>query len=261
MATLGLPAFAQTRRRNILWIIDDDHPSYMMDPMPETRGRVRDIGLDFTSGSTDVPLCGPARVGILTGLSVTSHECDTNGTWPKFEGSPRKLGERTVARYMKDAGYATGHFGKYINARALTMSVPNFWDRWCETLGDGIDGADNPEIPNRANVDGTVIDISWIPSGWAAQRCAEFIRARQGTQWFAQYCPTIPHFPYNPTWASRHLYDGEKRRVRSVNEKDISDKPRWMRSLKSVDAQDEFEGKKKNWQTSTATAYAPSWML
>jgi N-acetylglucosamine-6-sulfatase len=248
LASFGSLATGQIAKRNVLWIIDDDHPQYMMDPLPITRRNIRDAGLNFGSGSADVPLCGPARVGILTGLSAQSHNCGTNGTWPKFEGSPRKLGERTVARYMKDAGYATGHFGKYINAHAKAMSVASFWDRWCETLGDGLDAGKNRQIPNKANVDGDIIDIDWIPSGWAAQRCAEFVRNRKGSPWFAQYCPTIPHFPYNPTYGSRHLYDGARRRVRSVNEKDVSDKPKWMRKLprtKLSAAQEEFEGKKE----------------
>ena len=249
LATLGVPATAQTARRNVLWIVDDDHPQYMMDPLPVTRQKIRDAGLNFTSGSTDVPLCGPARVSLLTGLSVTTHECDTNGTWPTFDGSPRKLGERTVARYMKGAGYATGHFGKYINAHAKITNVPNFWDRWCETLGDGIDGASNPQIPNRGNVDGILTDILDVkPSVWSANMCADFIRTRAGSRWFAQYCPTIPHSPYYPTQASKHRYDGVRRRVSSVNEEDMSDKPKWMRTLPkqgNYPIQTAFEGKKE----------------
>jgi arylsulfatase A-like enzyme len=120
LASLRLPASeaAQTGRRNVLWVIDDDHPQYMMDSMPVTRHKIRDLGTNFISDSTDIPLCGPARVSLLTGLSVTTHKCDTNGTWPKFEGSSRGLGERTVARHLKDAGYTTEHFGKYINAHS-----------------------------------------------------------------------------------------------------------------------------------------------
>ena len=155
----GVTATAQTARRNVLWIVDDDHPQYMMDPMPVTRQKIRDQGLNFTSGSTDIPLCGPARVSLLTGLSVTTHECDTNGTWPTFEGSSRGLAERTVARYLKDAGYTTGHFGKYINAHSKSQSVPAFWDRWCEALGDGSDTGGNATTPNRANIDGEITDL------------------------------------------------------------------------------------------------------
>src|SRR5918994_5283530 len=104
LATFRLPASeaAQTGARNVLWVVDDDHPQYMMDSMPVTTQKIRNLGIDFTMGSTDIPLCGPARTSLLTGLSVTTHECDTNGTWPTFEGSSRGLAERTVARYLKD---------------------------------------------------------------------------------------------------------------------------------------------------------------
>jgi len=250
LASFGLPASAQTGRRNVLWIIDDDHPQYMMDPLPVTRRKIRGVGSNFTSGSTDIPLCGPARVSLLTGLSVTTHECDTNSTRPTFEGSSRGLGERTVARHLKDAGYATGHFGKYINGHAKSTFVPPNWDRWCETLGDGIDSGGNATIPNRGNVDGTWIDLeNGLPTSvWAARMCADFVQERANSAWFAQYCPTIPHFPYAPTPDSEHLYDGARRRVSSINERDMSDKPRWMRDLPRNslnEAQREFEGKKE----------------
>jgi N-acetylglucosamine-6-sulfatase len=246
LASLRLPSSeaAQTGRRNVLWVVDDDHPQYMMSPLPVTRHKIRDPGTNFTSGSTDIPLCGPARVSLLTGLSVTTHECDTNGTWPKFEGSSRGLGERTVARHLKDAGYTTGHFGKYINAHSKSRSVPPYWDRWCETLGDGSDTIGNATTPNHANVDGVITDLlPGILSAWSAQMCADFVRARASSPWFAQYCPTIPHFPYTPSAGSEHLYDGAKRRVPSVNEADMSDKPKWMRDLKPIRGQPEYEGK------------------
>jgi N-acetylglucosamine-6-sulfatase len=246
LASLRLPASeaAQTRRRNVLWVIDDDHPQYMMGSMPVTRHKIRDLGTNFISGSTDIPLCGPARVSLLTGLSVTTHKCDTNGTWPKFEGSSRGLGERTVARQLKDAGYTTGHFGKYINAHSKSRSVPPYWDRWCETLGDGSDTVGDATTPNRANVDGVITDpLPGILSVWSAERCADFVRAN--SPWFAQYCPTIPHFPYTPSTSSKHLYDGAKRRAPSINEADMSDKPKLMRHLPRIRAQAEFEGKKE----------------
>ena len=63
-------------------------------PMAVTTQKIRDLGLDFTAGSADIPLCGPARVSLLTGLSVTTHKCDTNLTWQKFlEGPPEDPGD------------------------------------------------------------------------------------------------------------------------------------------------------------------------
>ena len=40
---------------NVLWIIDDDHPPYMMEPTPFTRKFIRDIGINFEEGHADVP--------------------------------------------------------------------------------------------------------------------------------------------------------------------------------------------------------------
>jgi len=247
LATFRLPASeaAQTGPRNVLWVVDDDHPQYMMAPMTVTRQKIRDLGIDFTLGSTDIPLCGPARVSLLTGLSVTTHLCDTNLTWQQFLGSPLgDLQERTVARYLNEVGYATGHFGKFVNGHGVGGTLPPYWDRWCATEGSGSEALTG----NQANVDGTVIDL---PDGqptavWAARRCADFVRARQDSAWFAQYCPTIPHFPYTPTSDSEHLFDGATRSVPSVNEADMSDKPRWMRDLPRVETakvQAEYEGK------------------
>jgi N-acetylglucosamine-6-sulfatase len=60
------------------------------------------------------------------------------------------------------------------------------------------------------------------------------VRARANSSWFAQYCPSIPHFPYAPSARSAHLYDGARRRAPSVNEANMSDKPKWMRDLPLV---------------------------
>jgi hypothetical protein len=85
---------AQSGRRNVLWVVDDDHPQYMMDSMPVTSQKIRNLGIDSSLGSADIPLCGPARVSLLTGLSVTTHNCDTNRTWSKFLNS--RLGCRSA---------------------------------------------------------------------------------------------------------------------------------------------------------------------
>jgi N-acetylglucosamine-6-sulfatase len=242
---------AQTGTRNVLWVITDDQPQYMMESMPLTTQNIRDLGIDFTLGSADIPLCGPARVSLLTGLSVTTHKCDTNETtWSKFLSSPLGLQDRTVACYVKtEAGYATGHFGKYVNGYASDGRVPPHWDRWGATRGDASDAGGNLETPNQVNEDGTWVDLTGEPTSvWAAKRCAEFVREHVNSPWFAQYCPSIPHAPYFPSPESEHLFDGAMRdaSVTSVNEADMSDKPTWMRNrpLADIDAvQAEYEGK------------------
>ncbi len=237
---------AQTGRKNVLWVITDDQPQYMMESLPVTTANIRDLGIDFALGSADVPLCGPARVSLLTGLSVTTHKCDTNRTWSKFLNSSLGLQERTVARYVQDVGYATGHFGKYINGYGSDTAKPPHWNRWRATKGDASDSGDNVTTPNQGNVDGTWIDIVGPTSVWAAEECKKFVSEYVDSPWFAQYCPSIPHAPYFPSPDSEHLFDGAERDVPSVNEADMSDKPTWMRNLPLADTaavQAEYEGK------------------
>ena len=123
---LRMPAAAESRPRNVLWIVDDDHPPYMMGSRSQARARIGAPGSDHRQGHADIPLCGPARESLLTGLSVTTHRCDTNEIYPQVLASPLGLEDMVVARHLRSAGYATGHFGKYVNvhARSSGGTVP-----------------------------------------------------------------------------------------------------------------------------------------
>jgi arylsulfatase B len=55
------------------------------------------------------PTCSPTRAALLTG-----HWTDRTGVWHTVNGrSMLRENEVTLARMLKDAGYATGHFGKW----------------------------------------------------------------------------------------------------------------------------------------------------
>jgi N-acetylglucosamine-6-sulfatase len=236
---LNMEAKERQDTLNILWIVDDDHPPYMMEPMPFTRRFIRDAGLNFGEGHADIPLCGPARVSLLTGMSVNTHKVNVNATWNRFLASPLNRNNRTIAKYLYDSGYVTGHFGKYINGHAQDIEVPPGWSRWVETVGDG---QDEPWV----NIDGEVVNLEENPSIYAAEQCSDFINQNNGRQWFAHYCPTIPHRPYTPEPEYEHTYDADRRDVPSTNEDNTGGKPGWMRRLDPVTGhQSEFEGKKE----------------
>jgi hypothetical protein len=44
---------AQTGPKNVLWVITDDQPQYMMESLPVTRQNIRNLGIEFTLGSAD----------------------------------------------------------------------------------------------------------------------------------------------------------------------------------------------------------------
>lgn len=126
---------------NIVFVLADDlgwadttlygHTKYYQTPNVERLAR---RGMTFTRAYSASPLCSPTRASILTGLSpartgITTPACHlprvvleaTPGK--KAPESSRAISPNTVTRLkaeyytlaeaLKDAGYATGHFGKW----------------------------------------------------------------------------------------------------------------------------------------------------
>ena len=215
---------------NVLWIVTDDQMRSTLRSMDRTWRRLVRKGVHFRRGYSAMPLCGPARASILTSRYPHNHRCDTNMTHGPFvaQGHDRD----TAATRMKEAGYDTGYFGKYMNgiAEDPTYVAPG-WDRWV-TLLDGM--IDDPRI----NVGGTVRRVASQREfdRLAARRLRRFIRRHRDTgPWFAVYSPTAPHGPYTPSPEHADDFDGVAWDPPAFNEADMSDKPTWLRSLPPQD--------------------------
>lgn len=80
--------------------------------------RLASEGIRFTQAYVASPVCSPSRVGITTGQSPSRHYIYS---YLDSRASHRKRGMRdyldpaapSIARTFHDAGYATGHFGKW----------------------------------------------------------------------------------------------------------------------------------------------------
>jgi arylsulfatase A-like enzyme len=72
-------------------------------------------GVRFTSGYVTAPFCAASRAGLLTGLYQTRFGFELNPIGPQNADPAIGLptGERTIADYLRDAGYATGLVGKW----------------------------------------------------------------------------------------------------------------------------------------------------
>jgi arylsulfatase A-like enzyme len=143
LATLCLAAsaFAAEAKPNLVFILADDlgwadttlygHTRFYQTPNIE---RLAKRGMTFTRAYSASPLCSPTRSAILTGLSpartgITTPNCHlpqvvleatTGKAAPPDQKSiqptpPTRLKTeyRTLAESLKEAGYATGHFGKW----------------------------------------------------------------------------------------------------------------------------------------------------
>ena len=113
---------------NVLWIITDDQMRSTLGKMPEVWTRLVKTGTRFYRGYAAVPLCGPARVSMLTGMYVHNHGVETNWTLRPFRNA--QLDQDTVATRLQGAGWTTGLFGKYLNGYPRDPEhVAPGWDR------------------------------------------------------------------------------------------------------------------------------------
>jgi len=70
-------------------------------------------GVRFTDGYVTSPVCGPSRLGLLTGAYQQRFGCLWNhDLWPQF-GLKIPASQKLLPQALKAAGYATGHVGKW----------------------------------------------------------------------------------------------------------------------------------------------------
>lgn len=123
LSPVSLGAPAPPRHPNIVLILADDLGFGDLGcfggeiPTPHL-DRLAATGIRFTSAYTAAPICSPSRAGILTGQYPARH-----GIFSYIDSRAHNwdLGMRnwldpqapTLARTLRSAGYATGHFGKW----------------------------------------------------------------------------------------------------------------------------------------------------
>jgi len=118
----GLALAAQPKLNVIQILVDDmgyaDLRCYG-GPIPTPNiDRIATEGIRFTQGYVAAPICSPSRVGITTGQCPSRHRIysylDTRARHREL-GMADYLDSKapSVARAFQQAGYATGHFGKW----------------------------------------------------------------------------------------------------------------------------------------------------
>lgn len=131
-------------RPNIVFILTDDQRAESVSCMPKLRKLLLDKGVSFGNSFASTSLCCPARSTLLTGLYAHNHGVLQNGDVEDGEETKtpgaldfRKNGgeAKNLARWLKEAGYRTSFFGKYLNGYDKVMQregtyTPAYWDDW-----------------------------------------------------------------------------------------------------------------------------------
>jgi arylsulfatase A-like enzyme len=191
-------------------------------------------GTTFENAFVSNSLCCPSRATILRGQYTHNHEILSNepplGGFAKF----RFLGheDSTMATWLQERGYRTAFFGKYMNGYSDTH-VPPGWDEWYGVAGNYLSHMlnENGHIVNYDPETDYDTDILSDKASDYVERTAGadppfFTTDRSFLMWIGT---KAPHQPATP--APRHEDDLKEvplPRPPSFDEKDISDKPRWV---------------------------------
>jgi arylsulfatase A-like enzyme len=223
-----------TAKPNIVFILADDMRKDDLKYMPKTRSALGDKGMSFSNAFVSNALCCPTRATIMRGQYSHNTGVWTNkGSNGGVQAYRNNGNEKdNMATRLDAAGYRTGLFGKYLNEYSGTKDRPRGWDRWFAHT----DGASYYDY--KINDDGRIIHYGSTSADYEtdviADQAKTFIgaSAKAGVPFFAFVAPRAPHSPATPATRDGHAYDGLKaRRLPSFNEKNVSDKPPWIRKL------------------------------
>jgi N-acetylglucosamine-6-sulfatase len=134
-----------TAKPNIVFILADDMRKDDMQYMPKMNSLLRERGIGFRNAFVSHPLCAPSRSSIMRGQyphntgvwsnSSTDSSSTSIGGWQAYQRNGNE--KDNVATRLRDAGYRTGLFGKYLNGYTNTTFVPRGWDRWFASFTSG----------------------------------------------------------------------------------------------------------------------------
>jgi len=254
------PAQTTQARPNVVLVMTDDQTVEQMQALERVRGQIGRAGTTFTRNFSTFPLCCPSRATYLTGQY--SHNHGVRDSRPPAGGFYKLDSSNTLPVWLRDAGYATAHIGKYLNGYGTQAprEVPAGWEEW--------HGSVDPTTYNYFNYclneNGTLVaygvsprlatscpDAEQRPSTYQADlyshKAVGYInqRAPAAQPFFLSVAYLAPHggSPYDgqpcvtkPAPRHRGAYAGAPLpRPRSFNEADVSDKPAFIRRLRRFD--------------------------
>jgi N-acetylglucosamine-6-sulfatase len=211
---------AQNLPNALVIVTDDQRFDDLDDYMPFTKRELFDKGLRFTKGYVTTPACCPSRATIFTGRYASEH---------KVSGNRFVLEEPTVAERVAKAGtHYLGLIGKYLNTSDGNPR-PEF-DYWVSFAG-GSSRFRHPIL----NVNGVWQRKEGYITNIFRDSALEFFgEAHRSEKPFLCYLNfNAPHAPATPHASDRRAHVPlQRKRPPSFQERDLSDKPEWLRRRK-----------------------------
>jgi N-acetylglucosamine-6-sulfatase len=224
---------------NVILILTDDLAVDDLNPralghMPNLKSLLIDRGTTFDNAFVTNSLCCPSRATILRGQYTHNHEILSNdpprGGFQKF----RFLGHEnsTMATWVKEQGYRTAFFGKYLNGYKETY-IPPGWDEWYAVTGN--------YLSHTFNENGHLVNYepeSYYDTDVMSDKASDYITRTAGADppFFTADRPFLmwigtkaPHQPATPPPRDENAYPAVSLpHPPSFDETDVSDKPGWV---------------------------------
>src|SRR6185437_15868215 len=213
---LASPALA--RSPNVLFILTDDQGSVDVncygsnDLVTPNMDAIARRGIRFTQFEAAAPICSPSRAAILTGL--VPQKAGLPGMASSERGGHGMPGERTtIAEIFKQAGYATGHVGKW-HLGYVTDEEPNAqgFDYSFGFMGGCLDNYSDFfywNVPNEHDLwrNGTEVWYDGQFLGDLMEReCVQFIEQHKDKPFLLYWAINEPHYPLQGTAKWREQY-------------------------------------------------------
>ncbi len=242
---------------NVVVVMTDDQDERSMKVMPTVRRRLAGQGTTFRNFFATFPLCCPSRATFLTGQYAHNHGVRSNqppdGGYAAFDDG----GSLPIA--LRSAGYRTAFVGKYLNGYGgahTTQEVPRGWSKWFGLL-------DGRMFHYSVNVNGSIRQYGGRARDYQtdvlADEARSFVDAASGRSrpFFLTLSTLAPHHEGGPREdrhptprpAPRHegRFGGERLPTPpSFNERDVSDKPSFVRDERRLDAAALFDLKQRH---------------
>jgi arylsulfatase A-like enzyme len=161
-------------------------------------------GVRFTNGYVSGPYCSPTRAGFMTGRYQTrfGHEFNPGPEEVAAEDFGLPLSEKTIADRLKEAGYATGWFGKsHLGYQPPFHPLERGFDEFYGFLGGArsyFDSDDDTTSPVQRGTEIRKKFGGYTTDAFAAQTAA-FIERHASEPWFAYLAFNAVHGPLEAT--------------------------------------------------------------
>ena len=202
---------------NIIFILTDDqgygdmsivgHP-YMKTPNID---RLAIEGTQFTQFYVNATVCAPSRVALMTGQFPARHNVHhiyLSNDFNRDHGVPGYLDRDvlTVADIMKEAGYVTGHIGKWhLSGRVQDYPKPFEYGFDFDMITHG--AGQHPVYAERHTSTEHFVNES---SHWIMEDGIEFIEKNRDSAkpFYLNLWSLVPHGLLNPTTEELAVYEG-----------------------------------------------------